>query len=267
MDFREFAIQPLNASNFAQALDIGSDVYKTALEILQDKKGYGQLVAFDGGFAPMLRSNEEALSILTEAVEKSGYKPGIDVGFYVDVAASHFYIHKMYRTIERSMDAKKMTEHLEDLCSKYPIVSIEDGMAKNDWEGWKILSQSLGDSIQLVGDEIFATNKMRLRMGIEQNVANSIIIKMNQVGTITETLEVADLAKRSGFNIITSARYGETEDVAVCHLAIAVGSKQVKFGGFRNTERLSKFNELLRIEEKMTERGIYRNRDILPIQK
>ena len=160
-----------------------------------------------------------------------------------------------------------MLKHLEDLCSKYPIVSIEDGMSKDDWEGWKILSQSLGDNIQLVGDEIFVTNKERLRMGIEQNIANSVIIKMNQVGTITETLEVADLAKRAGYNIVTSTRYGETEDVAVCHLAIAMGSKQVKFGGFRNTERLSKFNELLRIEETMTEKRIYRVKDILPIQK
>jgi len=259
VDLQEFMIMPLGADCFAESLRMGAETFHAMKKYLKEK-GYSTAVGDEGGFAPDLKSNVEAIEVILEGIARAGYKPGEDIAIALDPAASSFFKEGKY-VLEseggKALTADEMIEFYSRWVDQYPIVSIEDGLAEDDWEGWKNLNSALGGKVQLVGDDIFVTNKERLRKGIEQGSANSILIKLNQIGTLTETLETIDTAKRSGFTYVISHRSGETEDATIAHVAVATNSGQIKTGSVCRSERIAKYNELLRIEEELGSVGVF----------
>ncbi len=259
VDIQEFMIVPWGAPTFAEALRMGSEVFHHLKAVLK-AKGHNTNVGDEGGFAPDLKSNEEALEILVEAIEKAGYSPGEDVAIALDPAASEFYRNGLYILKAEAKPEKSYEELVEfyaQLVEKYPIVSIEDGLAENDWKGWSYMTEVLGDKIQLVGDDIFVTNTKIIRKGIESHVANAVLIKLNQIGTLTETLEAIEMATRARYKVVISHRSGETEDTTIADLAVAVNSGQIKTGSVCRTDRICKYNQLLRIEEELGETAVF----------
>jgi enolase len=252
VDFQEFMIVPFGAPTFRESLRYGVEVFHSLKAVLKEKK-LNTAVGDEGGFAPDLASNKAALDILMEAIQKAGFKPGEDVGIALDVAASEFWKNGEYylEGEKRGFDREGMVKFLAGLARDYPIMSIEDGLDENDWEGFRLLTSEIGDQVQIVGDDLFVTNSNRLQQGIEQNAANAILIKLNQIGTLTETLDAITLATRSGYNSIISHRSGETEDSTIADLAVAVGCGQIKTGSASRTDRICKYNQLLRIEEEL----------------
>ncbi len=250
IDIQEFMIVPVGAPSFAEALRMGAEVFHALKRALKDA-GYDTNVGDEGGFAPELASADEALSFLVRAVEAAGYRPGADIVFALDCAASEFYENGFYRLEGRTLDAEGMVAYLEALVGRYPIVSIEDGMAEGDREGWKLLTQRLGARVQLVGDDLFVTNPSILREGIRDGLANAVLVKLNQIGTLSETLDTIDLALRNRYRAIISHRSGETEDVTIADLAVATNAGQIKTGSLARSDRLAKYNQLLRIEEEL----------------
>lgn len=262
VDIQEFMIMPVGAENFRQALRWGAEIFHNLASVLKEK-GLSTSVGDEGGFAPNLSSNEEALETIVEAIKKAGYKPGEEVMLALDVAASEMY-HKGKYELKgegRSLDVDEMIEYYESLVNKYPIVSIEDGLDEEDWEGWKKLTDRLGDRVQLVGDDLFVTNTERLGQGIKAKTANSILIKLNQIGTITETLDAIELAKRHGYTAVISHRSGETEDTTIADLAVATNAGQIKTGAPSRTDRVAKYNRLLRIEDYLGLEAKYDGKD------
>jgi enolase len=252
VDIQEYMIMPVGAKTFREALQMGTEIYHNLKSVLKSK-GMSTAVGDEGGFAPDLKSNEEAVQIIVEAIKKAGYKPGEEVMITLDPAASEFYDEKekLYNLASegRKLTSAEMVEYYAALVSKYPIISIEDGLAEEDWEGFKLMVEKLGDKIQIVGDDLFVTNTERLSRGIEENAANSILIKLNQIGTITETLDTIEMAKRAGYTTVISHRSGETDDTTIADLAVAVNSGQIKTGAPARIDRVAKYNQLLRIEE------------------
>jgi enolase len=257
LDIQEFMIVPVGAASFSEALRMGSEVFHTLKKLLREK-GLVTAVGDEGGFAPNLGKNAEALEFLMKAIEKAGYRPGEDVALALDVAASELHKNGTYTLDGRQgLDARAMTQYLAGLVERFPIVSIEDGLAESDWDGWKHLTEALGGLVQLVGDDIFVTNPEILRKGIEEGVANSILIKLNQIGTVTETLETIEMAKRAAYTTVISHRSGETEDTTIADLAVAVNAGQIKTGSLSRTDRIAKYNQLLRIEEQLADEAVY----------
>lgn len=261
VDIQEFMVMPVGALNFREAIRMGTEIFHSLKSVLKSK-GLNTAVGDEGGFAPNLSSNEEALKTIVEAIEKAGYKPGEEVMLALDVAASEIYDEekKVYNLAGegRSLTVEEMVDFYEDLVSKYPIISIEDGLAEDDWEGWKLLTERLGKKVQLVGDDLFVTNTERLKKGIELGVANSILIKLNQIGTLTETLDTIEMAKINGYTAIISHRSGETEDTTIADLAVATNVGQIKTGAPSRTDRVAKYNQLLRIEDNLEDKAIYK---------
>jgi enolase len=265
VDLQEFMIMPVGAQTFTGALKIGNEVFHNLKKVLTSR-GYNTSVGDEGGFAPNLKSNEEALEVILIAIEKAGYKPGDDVMIALDPASSEFYNKKtgLYE-FKWSDGSKRTSEEMAafwaDWCKKYPIISIEDGMDENDWTGWKALTDAIGDKVQLVGDDLFVTNTDRLAKGIESGTANSILIKVNQIGTLTETLDAIEMAHKAGYTAVISHRSGETEDVSIADIAVATNAGQIKTGSMSRTDRIAKYNQLLRIEEQLGESSIFLGRD------
>lgn len=256
VDFQEFMIVPVGAPSFKEALRWGAEVFAALAKVLKDKKlltGVGD----EGGFAPNLESNQAALELLVAAIEKAGYKPGEQVALALDVAASEFYKNGQYVYDGTPHSPGEFVDYLAGLVGQYPIVSIEDGLHEEDWENWKLLTQKLGSRVQLVGDDLFVTNPIRLKKGIEQSAGNSILIKLNQIGSLTETLETIELATRNGFRSIISHRSGETEDTTIADLAVATRAGQIKTGSLCRSERVAKYNRLLRIEDELGDKAVY----------
>ena len=250
LDVQEFMIIPTGAKSFSEALRMGAEIFHTLKSILQGR-GLTTAVGDEGGFAPKLANNEEALSLLVDAIAKAGYHAGGDVHLALDVAASGFYKDKKYHLGGAALSADEMVRWYEELVSKYPILSIEDGLDENDWQGWRRLTRSLGHKVQIVGDDLFVTNPIRLEQGIKMAAANAILVKVNQIGTLTETLETMAMANRAGFASIVSHRSGETEDTTISDLVVATGAGQIKTGSLCRTDRTAKYNQLLRIEEEL----------------
>ncbi len=263
VDIQEFMIAPVGAPSFAEALRMGAEVYHALKKVLK-QKGLSTSVGDEGGFAPYLGSNEEALAVIVEAIEAAGYRPGEEVALALDPAASEFYREGSYVLAAdgAKRSAAEMVEYYAALVDKYPIISIEDGLAEEDWEGWQLLTARLGKKIQLVGDDIFVTNTARLKRGITSGVANSILIKLNQIGTVTETLETVEMARRAGYTVVISHRSGETEDPFIADLAVATNAGQIKTGAPCRTERVAKYNQLLRIEEELGDLAVYGGRGV-----
>ncbi len=263
VDIQEFMIMPVGAPNFREALRMGAEVYHSLKAVLKGR-GLNTAIGDEGGFAPNLSSNEEALKVIIEAIEKAGYKPGEDIFLAMDVASSEIYQDGKYNLAGEGITktAAEMVAFYEELVAKYPIISIEDGMAEDDWEGWKLLTEKLGDKIQLVGDDLFVTNTKRLKMGIDQDIANSILIKVNQIGTLTETFETIEMAKRAGYTCVISHRSGETEDATIADIAVAVNAGQIKTGAPTRSDRIAKYNQLLRIEEELCVVGKYEQKNV-----
>ncbi|HZI89097.1 MAG TPA: phosphopyruvate hydratase [Candidatus Polarisedimenticolia bacterium] len=256
LDIQEFMIVPVGADSFSEALRMGSEVFHTLRKLLHEK-GLVTAVGDEGGFAPNLGKNAEALEFLTRAIEKAGYRPGEDVSLALDVAASELFKGGSYTLDGKKIDARGMTQYFAELTERFPIVSIEDGLAEGDWDGWKHLTESLGGAVQLVGDDIFVTNPEILSRGIEGGIANSILIKLNQIGTVTETLDTIEMAKRAAYTTIISHRSGETEDTTIADLAVAVNAGQIKTGSLSRSDRIAKYNQLLRIEEQLADDAVY----------
>lgn len=262
VDLQEFMIMPVGAESFSNALMVCAEVYHSLKSILKSK-GYSTGVGDEGGFAPDLKSNEEAVEIIIEAIEKAGYNPGKDVFIALDPASSEFFEDGKY-VLEhegKTLTPEEMASFYEDWVNKYPIISIEDGMAEEDWEGWKKITEKLGHRIQLVGDDLFVTNTERLATGIEKGVANSILIKLNQIGTLTETINAIEMANRAGYTAVISHRSGETEDTTIADLVVAMNAGQIKTGAPARSERVAKYNQLIRIEEELEDIAEYRGRD------
>jgi enolase len=259
VDLQEFMIMPAGAPSFSEALRMSAEVYH-ALKSLLKSKGYDTGVGDEGGFAPNLKSNEEAIQVIVEAIEKAGYTPGKEIYIALDPASSEIYEDGKYnlKGEGKVLSSAEMADYYVNLVSKYPIISIEDGMAEEDWEGWKILTDKLGSKIQLVGDDLFVTNTNRLKTGIEKGVTNSILIKLNQIGTLTETLNAIEMAERAGYTAVVSHRSGETEDTTIADLVVAVNAGQIKTGAPARSERVAKYNQLLRIEEELGEMSEFR---------
>ena len=259
VDLQEFMIMPVGADSFSEGLRMCSEIYHSLKKLLHDK-GLSTAVGDEGGFAPDLKSNEEAIQIILEATTNAGYKPGEEIFIALDPASSEFYEDGKYNLSGegRVLTPAEMADFYVDLANKYPIISIEDGMAENDWEGWSILTEKLGDRVQLVGDDLFVTNVSRLSMGIERRVGNSILIKVNQIGTLTETLNSIEMAQRAGYTAVVSHRSGETEDTTIADLVVAVNAGQIKTGAPARSERVAKYNQLLRIEEELGSMAEYR---------
>jgi len=262
VDFQEFMVMPVGAPNFAEALRMGTETFHSLKSVLS-KKGYNTAVGDEGGFAPNLKSNEEAIEVILEAIEKAGYKVGTDIAIALDPAASEFFLkdknayHLFKSAPDKLIPIEKMVDYWADWVSKYPIVSLEDGMAEDDWDGWKLLTDKVGNKIQLVGDDLFVTNTERLARGIEAGVANSILIKVNQIGTLTETLDAIELAKINGYTSVISHRSGETEDTTIADIAVATNAGQIKTGSASRTDRIAKYNQLLRIEEELDTTAVF----------
>jgi enolase len=262
VDFQEFMIMPIGAADFPTALRMGAETFHTLKKILK-QKGYSTSVGDEGGFAPSLKTNEEAVEVIIEAIRKAGYKPGKDISIALDPAASEMYdtktkSYKFFKSApKKKVSSDTLIKHWADWLKKYPIISLEDGLAEDDWAGWAKLTKQLGDKYQLVGDDIFVTNTQRLAKGIEQGSANSILIKLNQIGTLTETFEAINMAKRAGWTAVISHRSGETEDTTIADLAVATGVGQIKTGSVCRTDRICKYNQLLRINEDLGPAATY----------
>ena len=254
VDIQEFMVMPAGACSFKEALRMGTEVFHNLKSVLKSK-GYNTAVGDEGGFAPNLNSNEEALKTIMEAIEKAGYVAGKDIFLALDVASSEMYENGKYnfKGEGKTYSSEELVNYYCDLVEKYPIISIEDGLSEDDWDGWKLLTEKIGNKVQLVGDDLFVTNYSRLNMGIEKGIANSILIKLNQIGTITETLDAIELAKTHGYTCVISHRSGETEDTTIADLAVAVNSGQIKTGSASRTDRICKYNQLLRIEDRLGE--------------
>ena len=264
VDIQEFMIVPVGAPSLAEAVRYGSEVFHSLKKILSEK-GYATSVGDEGGFAPNLGSNREALEVIVAAIEKAGYIPGEDIAFALDPAASEFMSDGRYilGAEGKTLDSAGMVEFYEKLVDDFPILSIEDGLGEDDWDGWKLMTEKLGGRIQIVGDDLFVTNTERLARGIKEGIANSILIKLNQIGTLTETLNAIEMAKRAGYTSVISHRSVECEDVTIAHVAVAVGSGQIKTGSMSRTDRVAKYNELMRIEEELGEIGEWPGRAAL----
>jgi enolase len=261
VDFQEFMIAPVGATRFSEALRMGAETFHTLKGVLK-KRGYSTSVGDEGGFAPNLKSNEEALEVLMDAIDKAGYRPGEQISIALDPATSEFYEKDKRKYVFKKSDkSEKTSEQLvkfwSDWARQFPILSIEDGMAEDDWDGWKQLTEALGNKLQLVGDDLFVTNSERLQQGIERGVANSILVKVNQIGSLTETLEAMRLAARANYSRIVSHRSGETEDAFIADLAVATNAGQIKTGSASRTDRMAKYNQLLRIEEELGDAAVY----------
>ena len=261
LDLQEFMIVPLGAESFREALRMGVETFHNLKAILKEK-GCSTAVGDEGGFAPDLKDNEEPLRIIVQAIERAGYRPGEDLAIALDPAASELYRDGLYHldAEDRKLTSEEMVALYEDWIRKYPIISVEDGMAEEDWDGWKLLTDRLGDRIQLVGDDVFVTNPKILREGIERGIANAILIKLNQIGTLTETLDTINLALRSGYRAVVSHRSGETEDATIADLSVACNTGQIKTGSASRTDRMAKYNQLLRIEEDLGEGAVFLGR-------
>jgi enolase len=261
VDVQEFMIAPIGAAKFSEALRMGAETFHTLKSVLK-KRGYSTAVGDEGGFAPSLKSNEEALEVLMEAIEKAGYKPGKQIAIALDPASSEFYdADKKKYVFKKSDKSEKSSQEIVAFWSRwvaqYPIISVEDGIAEDDWEGWKQLSDALGNKVQLVGDDLFVTNSERLQRGIDQGIANSILVKVNQIGSLTETLEAMRLAASANYTAVISHRSGETEDAFIADLAVATNAGQIKTGSASRTDRIAKYNQLLRIEEELGDAAVY----------
>jgi len=263
VDIQEFMVMPVGAKNFKEALRMGAEIFHSLKSVLKSK-GLNTAVGDEGGFAPNLSSNEEALKTIVEAIEKAGYKPGEEIMLALDVAASEMYDEnkKVYNLAGegRVLTVEEMIDYYEELVNKYPIISIEDGLAEDDWDGWKLLTDRLGKKIQLVGDDLFVTNTERLNKGIELGVSNSVLVKLNQIGTLTETLDTIEMAKTNGYTAVISHRSGETEDTTIADLAVATNAGQIKTGAPSRTDRVAKYNQLLRIEDMLGEEAVYKGK-------
>ena len=262
VDFQEFMVMPVGAKSFSEALRMGAEIFHNLKNVLKSR-GYSTGVGDEGGFAPNLKSNEEAVETILEAIDKAGYKAGDNVMLALDPAASEFYKDGEYvfkKSDNRRLSSEEMAAYWTDWCGKYPIISIEDGMAENDWEGWKSLNRSVGDKVQLVGDDLFVTNVRFLQRGIDEDSANSILIKVNQIGTLTETLDAIELAKTNNMTAVISHRSGETEDTFIADLAVATNAGQIKTGSLCRSDRIAKYNQLLRIDEDLGESSRYPGR-------
>ena len=264
IDIQEFMIMPVSASSVKEAVRMGSEIFHTLKKNLK-AAGHNTNVGDEGGFAPNLKSAEEALSFIVKSIEDAGYKPGDDVVLAIDAASSEFYKNGKYEMTGegKSYTNAQMVEFYKDLCARFPIFSIEDGMAEDDWEGWKMLTDALGDKVQLVGDDLFVTNPKRLATGIEKGVANSILVKVNQIGSLTETLKAVDLAQRNKYTAVLSHRSGETEDTTIADIAVATNCGQIKTGSMSRTDRMAKYNQLIRIEEELGDMAVYAGKSIL----
>ncbi|MDP6477736.1 MAG: phosphopyruvate hydratase [Nitrospinaceae bacterium] len=264
VDIQEFMILPVGAKSFSDALRMGTEIFHHLKTVLK-KRNYNTAVGDEGGFAPDLKSNEEAIEVLLEGIKSAGYKAGKDILLALDVAASELYSNKKYILAagkKAKLSSDEMIDYLERLARKYPIISIEDGLSENDWSGWKRLTQRIGDKVQIVGDDVFVTNTDILNKGIKDGVCNSILIKVNQIGTLTETLNAVEMAKRAGYTAVISHRSGETEDTTIADIAVAVNAGQIKTGSLCRTDRVAKYNQLLRIEEMLGETGVFNGREV-----
>ena len=265
IDFQEFMIMPVGAPTFSEALRMGTEVFHNLKSVLK-KAGYSTNVGDEGGFAPNLKSNEEAITVILQAIEKAGYKPGKDIYISLDPASSEYWLEdeKVYhlkKSTGEKLTPSQMVDYWKTWVDKYPIISIEDGMAEDDWNGWKLMTDKMGDKIQLVGDDLFVTNSKRLQMGIDQKVANSILVKVNQIGTLTETIDAVNLAYRNGYTAVMSHRSGETEDTTIADLSVALNTGLIKTGSASRTDRIAKYNQLLRIEEILGSSARYLGKD------
>jgi enolase len=261
IDFQEFMIMPVSAPSFKEALRMGVEVFHHLKNVLKSK-GYSTNVGDEGGFAPNIKSNEEAIETVLTAIEKAGYKPGVDMLIAMDAASSEFYekktgLYHFHKSSGEKLNSSDLVEYWKRWTDKYPIASIEDGLAEDDWKGWKLLTDRIGKKVQLVGDDLFVTNVARLQEGIDMGVANSILIKVNQIGTLTETIDSIQLATRNSYTNVISHRSGETEDTTIADLAVAMNSGQIKTGSASRTDRIAKYNQLLRIEEELGKEAIY----------
>ena len=258
VDLQEFMIMPVGAPSLSEAIRYGTEVFHALMKVLHDR-GLNTAVGDEGGFAPDLASNEEAITVILEAIEKAGYTPGKDIMIAIDAASSEFYKGGKYVLASegKSLSSEEFADVLADWCDKYPIISIEDGMDENDWAGWKYLTEKLGKKVQLVGDDLFVTNTKILKQGIDKGIGNSILIKVNQIGTLTETLEAIDMAKKAGYTAVISHRSGETEDTTIADLAVATNAGQIKTGSMSRSDRIAKYNQLLRIEEELGAKATY----------
>ena len=264
VDIQEFMIMPVGASCFREALRMGAETFHNLKKILKDR-GLNTNVGDEGGYAPDLKTNEESIQVIIEAIKQAGYEPGKDICIALDCAASEFYDEEKnvydWKGEGRVMTAAELCAFYEDICSKYPVLSIEDGMAEDDWDGWKLLNEKIGDRVQLVGDDLFVTNTERLKRGIEEKAANSILIKVNQIGSLTETLDAIEMAKKAGFTAVVSHRSGETEDTTIADLVVGVNAGLIKTGSASRTDRICKYNQLLRIEEMLGDAAQYAGMD------
>ncbi len=265
IDFQEFMIMPVGAETFSQAIRMGAEVFHNLKSVLK-KRGYSTNVGDEGGFAPNLKSNEEAVMVILEAIEKAGYKPGVDIFMSLDPASSEYFIpeenvYHLHKSTGDKLTPSQMVDYWHDWTKRYPIISIEDGMAEDDWAGWKLMTDTMGSKVQLVGDDLFVTNVKRLAMGIEQGVANSILVKVNQIGTLTETIDAVSMAYRNSYTAVMSHRSGETEDTTIADLAVALNTGLIKTGSASRTDRIAKYNQLLRIEEMLGTTAKYLGRD------
>ena len=264
VDIQEFMVMPVGAESFREALRMGAETFHNLKKILKEK-GLNTNVGDEGGYAPDLSTNEEAIQVIIEAIKKAGYEPGKDICIALDCAASEFYDAENniydWKGEGRKMNAEELCAFYEDICGKYPVISIEDGMAEDDWDGWKLLVEKIGDKVQLVGDDLFVTNTERLKRGIEEGAANAILIKVNQIGTLTETLDAIEMAKKAGFTAVVSHRSGETEDTTIADLVVGVNAGQIKTGSASRTDRIAKYNQLLRIEELLGDAAQYAGMD------
>ncbi len=264
IDFQEFMIMPVSAESLADAVRMGAEVFHTLKKTLKDA-GHNTAVGDEGGFAPNLASTDEAIGYIMKAIEKAGYVPGEDIVLALDAAATEFYKSGKYEMIgeKASLNSEQMAKYLASLCERYPIISIEDGMAEDDWEGWIALTEMIGDNVQLVGDDLFVTNPQRLSMGLERGAANSILIKVNQIGTLSETLDAVQLAHMNGYSAVMSHRSGETEDATIADLAVATSCGQIKTGSLSRSDRIAKYNQLIRIEEELGMSAMYAGRSLI----
>lgn len=267
IDFQEFMVMPVNATSFAESLRMGTEVFHHLKSVLKSK-GLSTNVGDEGGFAPNIKSNEEAIQIVIQAIEKAGYRPGEDIYIAMDAAASEFYVEdeKVYHFKKSTGDkltSSQMVDFWADWVKKYPIISIEDGLHEDDWSGWKLQTEKMGHQVQLVGDDLFVTNVERLQKGIDQNIANSILVKVNQIGSLTETINAVQLAMNHGYSAVMSHRSGETEDTTIADLAVALRTGQIKTGSASRSDRIAKYNQLLRIEEELGDSGRFAGKDIL----
>src|SRR5574344_652536 len=265
IDFQEFMVMPVGAQSFSHALQMGTEVFHNVKAVLK-AQGYSTNVGDEGGFAPNLKSNQEAIEVILTAIEKAGYKAGKDIYIALDPASSEYYIaeekvYHLHKSTGEKLTSSQMVEYWAKWVEKYPIISIEDGMAEDDWEGWKLMTDKLGDKIQLVGDDLFVTNPERLQMGVEKNVANSILVKSNQNGTLTETINAVSLANRNSYTAVISHRSGESEDTTIADLAVALNTGQIKTGSASRTDRIAKYNQLLRIEDELGDTSKYLGKD------